>query len=205
MHFLFFAVGAILIAWGASDIALNILNEGTRPLIVTYGGIANTAIGFILMGLGRCIQLLQNMRGSRPAPMAAATAAKSVAVKEPEPARAEPIIEDTIPETDPVLADFLDSDPGPLEPSRLEPEPELETEPESEPIAEPVTESAENPTPDRGKIVKEGDIRGYPFHLFENGEIELETKSGWHFFSTIEEVQLHIAAEAEIDQESEGK
>ncbi len=204
MHFLFFAVGAILIAWGASDIALNVLNEGTRPLIVTYGGIANTAIGLILMGLGHCIQLLQNMQSGKPMKIAAVapvTASKTIAEVVPESSPAEPELETAIPEIDPVQADLLEPELGPLEFS----EPEPGSEPEPQPVEEPEDASDETPSPDRGKIVKQGDIRGYPFHLYENGEIELETKSGWHIFSTIEEVQSHIAAEAEPDQESDGK
>ncbi len=214
MHFLFFAIGAVLIAWGASDIALNVLDEGIRPLIVTYGGVANTAIGFILMGLGRCVQLLQNMQGGASSTVTANTpvTVDTAAVdKDPAIAEVEPEIEADIQDGDPVQADLREPELGPMEKPELGPletfetAPDPKSEPEPQPVEVPDDTLDELPSTDRGQIVKQGDIRGYPFHLYENGEIELETKSGWHTFSTIEEVQSHLAAEARNNQDSDGK
>ncbi len=152
IHHLLYGLGAILIAWGVSDFALNFSENGVLPLIVTYGGVSNITIGFIMIGLGRCIQLLQNLRsGASIRPVTARL--KSIETPEAN----EPV------------------------------EPKI-----AEEIVDPQDDIA-NSSP--GKIIKEGDIRGYPFRIYENGEIELETKSGWHVFKTIEEVQAHISAE----------
>ena len=137
------------------------------------------------------------------AAVAPATATKTIAEMEPDNSPVEPELETAIPAIDPVQADLLEPELGPLE--IPEPEPKPEPEPEPQPVEEPEDALDETPSPDRGKIVKQGDIRGYPFHLYENGEIELETKSGWHTFGTIEEVESHLAAEARLDQESDGK
>lgn len=220
MHFLFFLLGIALIAWGASDVALNYSIPGVQPLIVTYGGAINVAIGFVLMGVGFCIQLLLRMRR-------AAAASKSTAVPVETTTNVEPAAPAPEAATGPTAAEPTISE-LPLE-DEVEPEPEIEAdndrEPEisledsiraainleppaseapaastdadvrTEPTIEPAPEPVPEPEPVNANIVQEGEIRGFPFRLYDNGEVAIKTGSGWNVFQTIDEVQSHIAAE----------
>ncbi|MBL4759197.1 MAG: hypothetical protein JKY32_16705 [Rhizobiales bacterium] len=204
MHYLLYGMGAILIAWGITDFGLNFSANGVLPLIVTYGGVSNITIGFIMMGLGRCIQLLQKLQGrvaSKAAnisgqPMTAGLTPTTVPERDATANTEEPTPEPVAATDGAAMPDMGDEDASKISTSEATDQTPLAPELESVPEVEQVAGELEDAAPiSLGKIIKEGDIRGYSFRIYESGEIELETKSSWHVFKTIEEVQAHIAAE----------